>query len=168
MHKCLYVCVYYVCTCVCVCVYVCVCVCMCVYVCVCVCVYVRKCVYVCVTHTHCVYVCVRVFVCVYVCMCIRVCICVYVYPCVCVSMYDCGCYAVARHTLLTSLLAAQSCDRARENYSSAGDYDKVNNQLHKQCQVKVNLKYIHPAVQIHRYHCVQLFIVLRLRKAQGL
>ena len=58
----------------CVCVYVCmwyVCMCVCVYVCMCVCVYVCMCV--------CVYVC--------MCVCVYVCMCVFVYVCMCVCVY---------------------------------------------------------------------------------
>ena len=71
----------------------------------------------------CVCVCVRVHV--RACVCVGVCLCVYACVCMCISMYDYGCYAVARHTLLTSLLATKACERARESYGSGEEYHKV-------------------------------------------
>jgi hypothetical protein len=88
----MYVCVFFVCA------YVCVC--MCVYV--FVSAYVCVCVYVCVFLCACAHVCVYVYVlaCVCFCVCLRVCMCVFfVYLRVCVCVYVCMCVTLDNEKL---------------------------------------------------------------------
>ena len=107
---CLRTCVYvfYVCMCVCTCVFVCVCVCTCVFVCVCVCLHVWACVCVCVFG--CVCVCLCVWVCVCVCACVCVCtriLCVYV--CVHTKKYNVALIFCAKNSqAVTTYLKAMS------------------------------------------------------------